>query len=77
MSKAGSGKTRAPTASSCCAMRDGDGRAETKSVLIDHDLYSPFGMAVVGGELFVANANALVAFPFTPGQTKITPSRGS
>jgi len=51
---------------------DGDGKAETKTVLLDHDLYSPFGMAVVGGELFVANANALVAFPFTAGQTTIT-----
>jgi len=41
-------------------------------VLLDHDLYSPFGMAVIGGELFVANANALVAFPFTAGQSTIT-----
>ena len=47
------------------------GRPKAKSVLIDHDLYSPFGMAVVGNELFVANADGLVAFPFTPGQTTI------
>ena len=26
-------------------------------------------MALVGGELFVANADSLVAFPFNPGQT--------
>ncbi len=71
MGKAGSGKN--PSANRIVLLRDadGDGTAEQKSVLLDHDLYSPFGMAVIGGELFVANANALVAFPFTPGQTKI------
>ena len=71
MKKAGSGKG---SANRITLLRDadGDGRAETKSVLLDHDLYSPFGMAVIGGELFVANANALVAFPFTAGETKIT-----
>ncbi|MEO7787755.1 MAG: sorbosone dehydrogenase family protein, partial [Sphingomicrobium sp.] len=51
---------------------NGDGVADTRTVLIDHDLYSPFGMAVIGNELFIANANGLVAFPFTPGQTAIT-----
>ncbi|MCY7270426.1 MAG: PQQ-dependent sugar dehydrogenase [Sphingomonas bacterium] len=51
---------------------DGDGVAEARSVLLDHELHSPFGMAVIGGELFVANANALVAFPFTAGQPTIT-----
>ena len=72
MSKAGSGAT--PSANKIVLLRDanGDGIAETKSVLIDHDLYSPFGMAVIGGELFVANANGLVAFPFALGQAKIT-----
>lgn len=71
MGKAGSGKN--PSANRITLLRDadGDGTAETKSVLLDHDLYSPFGMAVIDGELFVANASALVAFPFTPGQTKI------
>jgi glucose/arabinose dehydrogenase len=29
-------------------------------------------MALVGRELFVANADALLAFPFAPGQTRIT-----
>jgi len=71
MKKAGSGKG---SANRIMLLRDadGDGVAETRSVLLDHDLYSPFGMAVIGGELFVANANALVAFPFTAGQAKIT-----
>lgn len=49
---------------------DGDGVAEQRSVLVS-GLYSPFGMALVGDHLYVGNANALVRFPFTPGQTKI------
>ena len=71
MSKAGSGKG-SPNRIVLLRDADGDGVAESRSVLIDHDLYSPFGMAVIGGELFVANANGLVAFPFTPGQATIT-----
>jgi glucose/arabinose dehydrogenase len=71
MKKAGSNK---PSPNKILLLRDlnGDGVAETRSVLIDHDLMSPFGMALVGGELFVANADALVAFPFAPGDTVIT-----
>jgi glucose/arabinose dehydrogenase len=49
---------------------DGDGLAETKTALLT-DLYSPFGMAFANGELFVANADGVVAFPFQPGQTRI------
>jgi glucose/arabinose dehydrogenase len=71
MKKAGSGKG-SPNRIRLLRDADGDGVAETNSVLLDHDLMSPFGMAVIGGELFVANANALVAFPFAAGQTKIT-----
>jgi glucose/arabinose dehydrogenase len=50
---------------------DGDGRAELKSVLVDH-LNSPFGVAVIGNDLYVANTDAIVRYPFTPGETKIT-----
>lgn len=50
---------------------DGDGRAESRSVLIDH-LNAPFGVAVIGDQLYVANTDAIVRYPFTPGQTKIT-----
>ncbi|MEO5578134.1 MAG: sorbosone dehydrogenase family protein [Sphingomicrobium sp.] len=71
MKKAGSGKG-SPNRIMLLRDADGDGVAEAKSVLLDHDLMSPFGMAVIGGELFVANANALVAFPFTAGQSTIT-----
>lgn len=70
MKKAGSGKG-SPNRIMLLRDADGDGVAEAKSILLDHDLYSPFGMAVIGRELFVANANALLAFPFTAGQSTI------
>jgi glucose/arabinose dehydrogenase len=50
---------------------DGDGKPEQQSVLVDH-LNSPFGVAMVGGDLYVANTDAILRYPFTPGQTKIT-----
>jgi glucose/arabinose dehydrogenase len=49
---------------------DGDGKPELKTVLVDH-LNSPFGIAVVGNALYFANTDALIRYPFTPGQTKI------
>ena len=49
---------------------DGDGVAEQRSVLLAN-LRSPFGMAVVGDRLFVANADSLVSYPFSPGQVRI------
>lgn len=50
---------------------NGDGIAESRSVLIS-GLNSPFGMALVGDHLYVANSDAVVRFPFKPGETKIT-----
>lgn len=50
---------------------DGDGVAETKTAFLEN-LTSPFGMALVGDRLFVANADAVVAFPYQAGQTRIT-----
>jgi glucose/arabinose dehydrogenase len=49
---------------------NGDGVPELKTVLVDH-LHSPYGVAWVAGTLYVANTDAIVAFPFTPGQTRI------
>ena len=51
---------------------DGDGVPELKTVLVDH-LHSPYGIALVGGTLYVANTDAIIAFPFTPGQTNAAP----
>lgn len=50
---------------------DGDGKAETRSVFIDH-LNAPFGVALVGGDLYVANTDAILRFPYQAGQTRIT-----
>jgi glucose/arabinose dehydrogenase len=49
---------------------DGDGKPETKSALIE-GLNSPFGMALVGGTLYIANTDAVLAFPYKTGDTKI------
>ncbi len=50
---------------------DGDGVAEFRSVLLS-GLHSPFGMALVGNTLYVANTDALMAFPYAVGETRIT-----
>jgi glucose/arabinose dehydrogenase len=50
---------------------NGDGKPETRSVLLDH-LASPFGVALVGSDLYVANTDAIVRYPYNPGDTKIT-----
>jgi len=70
MKKAGSGKK--PSANRITLLRDGDGDgvAEFKAPLVA-GLYSPFGMAYANGELFVANADGVVAFPYRLGQTSI------
>ena len=70
MKKAGAA---APTANRITLLRDldGDGVAELRTVLLS-GLNSPFGMALVGDRLYVANADALVAFPYRAGDTAIT-----
>jgi glucose/arabinose dehydrogenase len=50
---------------------NGDGVAETRSALLE-GLNSPFGMALIGDRLFVANTDAVMAFPFKVGDTKIS-----
>lgn len=49
---------------------DGDGVPELKTVLVDR-LHSPYGVVWVADTLYVANTDAIVAYPFTPGQTEI------
>ncbi|HZV38538.1 MAG TPA: sorbosone dehydrogenase family protein [Pseudoxanthomonas sp.] len=49
---------------------DGDGVAETRSVLLER-LYSPFGMALVGDRLYVANADSVVSVAWKPGMGSI------
>ncbi len=49
---------------------DGDGVAETRTVFIA-GLNSPFGMALIGNDLYVANTDAIVKFKYVPGATHI------
>jgi glucose/arabinose dehydrogenase len=50
---------------------DGDGKPETTSVFLDH-LTSPFGVALVGSDLYVANTDSIMRYPYTSGDTRIT-----
>jgi glucose/arabinose dehydrogenase len=69
---------KAPSADRISLLRDadGDGTAETKTVFLDK-LTSPFGMALVDGTLYIANADAVVKVPYAAGQTRIaaTPTK--
>jgi len=49
---------------------DGDGVAETKSVFLE-GLNSPFGMALIGDKLYVADTDALLRFDYADGATEI------
>lgn len=71
MGKGGSG--RKPSANRITLLRDadGDGKAEVKTAYIT-GLNSPYGMALVGTTLYVANTDALLAFPYVAGETKMS-----
>ena len=47
-----------------------DGIADVRSVLLQ-GLNSPFGMALVGSNLYVANSDAVLRFPYIPGDLLI------
>ena len=70
MKKAGAGQ---PSADRITLLRDadGDGIAETRTVLL-RDVESPFGMALVGNDLYVAATDALLRFRYEPGTTSIS-----
>jgi glucose/arabinose dehydrogenase len=63
----------APSANRITLLRDsdGDGRAETRSRFLQ-GLHSPFGMALVGTDFYVADTDALLRFPYRNGDTRIT-----
>ena len=50
---------------------DGDGKPEIRTTFLAH-LNSPFGIALVGSDLYVANTDAIMRFPYVTGQTRIT-----
>jgi glucose/arabinose dehydrogenase len=70
MKSAGAG---VPSANRITLLRDtdGDGIADQRSVLLE-GLNSPFGMVLVGGDLYVANSDAILRFSYTAGDTRIT-----
>ncbi|MCW2311629.1 PQQ-dependent sugar dehydrogenase [Rhodoferax antarcticus] len=61
-----------PSANRITLLRDsnGDGVADLRSVLLE-GLNSPFGMALIGRTLYVANSDAVLGFPYTDGATQI------
>ena len=63
----------APSANRITLLRDQDhdGVAETRTVLIDQ-LNSPFGMTLVGNDLYVADTDRLLRFPYRTGDTQIS-----
>jgi glucose/arabinose dehydrogenase len=70
MKKAG-GAT--PSANRITLLRDadGDGVAETRFAFLE-GLNSPFGMALVGKDFYVANTDAVLRFSYSSGETSIT-----
>ncbi|MBW4331899.1 sorbosone dehydrogenase family protein [Stakelama sp. CBK3Z-3] len=70
MAKAGAD---VPSANRITLLRDsnGDGVADQRSVFLS-GLNSPFGMELVGNDLYVADTDALLRFPYAEGETKIT-----
>jgi glucose/arabinose dehydrogenase len=69
MKKAGAGT---PSANRITLLRDtnGDGVADTRTAFIT-GLDSPFGMALVGDTLYIANTDAVVKVPYRTGDTTI------
>jgi glucose/arabinose dehydrogenase len=51
--------------------RDGDGVAEVQAVFME-GLNQPFGMALIGEQLYVGNTDGVVVFPYEPGADRIT-----
>ena len=70
MGRAGAGT---PTANRITLLRDadGDGKAEIKKTFLQ-GLNSPFGMVLVDDKFYVANADAIVSFPYKTGDTEIS-----
>ncbi|QXI54876.1 PQQ-dependent sugar dehydrogenase [Pseudomonas alvandae] len=70
MGRAGAG---VPSPNRITLLRDAnhDGVAETRMIFLEN-LNSPFGMTLVGNELYVADTDRLIRFPYKEGDTKIT-----
>ncbi|MCP2073958.1 UNVERIFIED_ORG: glucose/arabinose dehydrogenase [Pseudomonas lini] len=69
MGRAGAG---VPSPNRITLLRDTnhDGVAETRTVFLEN-LNSPFGMTLVGNDLYVADTDRLIRFPYKEGDTQI------
>ena len=63
-----------PSPNTIVVLRDskGTGHADQRFVMSNPALNSPFGMVLRDGRLYVANTDAVVSWPFQPGQTSLT-----
>jgi len=62
-----------PSANRITLLRDtnGDGVADQRSVFIE-GLNSPFGMALIGDDFYVADSDAVLRFPYHAGEAHVT-----
>ena len=69
MKRAGAGT---PSANRITLLRGGgaDGSAATRTGFLEQ-LRSPFGMALVGNDLYIANSDAVVRYPYVTDATRI------
>jgi len=71
MDRAGAG-VRSADRISLLRDSDGDGVAETRAAFLQ-DLHSPFGMALVGQDFYVANTDALMRYAYNEGDMQLSP----
>lgn len=64
-------RSKAPNRITLLRDNNGDGAAELRTVFLDH-LNSPFGVVLVGQDLYVANTDAIIRYPYAEGQTSIS-----
>ncbi|PXX74393.1 Glucose/arabinose dehydrogenase, beta-propeller fold [Pseudomonas sp. LAMO17WK12:I10] len=70
MSRAGAG-VPSPNRITLLRDKDHDGVAETRTAFLEN-LNSPFGMTLVGNDLYVADTDRLLRFPYKDGDTRIS-----
>jgi glucose/arabinose dehydrogenase len=64
------GNTRVPGGDRLTLLRDAEGDGTYARSVFAEGLDAPYGLALVGNTLYVANQDALVAFDYAPGQAR-------
>lgn len=64
------GTTQVESGNRLTLLRDAEGDGTYESMTFAEGLNAPYGLALVGNDLYVANQDALVRFDYQPGQTK-------